>query len=196
MRGILIHINGWPGAGKYTLGRIAAERIGARLVPNHAINGPGFALADFGAPAFRRVVPQVRTLVYDEIVRATPAESFILTTVLIEDPDDAALFAKIEDLASRRACPFLAVTLHCAIQQNFERLRNDGRAMRCSLTDGAVLRALRDSHLLLQPPCHNRLDLDTSTTAPSDNAARIVEAARTLMADAGSADGLTAKAPD
>jgi len=121
MNGIIVHINGWPGAGKYSVGRLAAARLGARLVPNHAINGPGFALADFGTPAFRDIVRQVRALVFDGIAAAPAPAHTVLTAVLIDEPADVALYDRIAGLASRHGCPFLSVTLDCALEQNCAR---------------------------------------------------------------------------
>ena len=42
--GRIIHINGWPGTGKLTVGRLLAERLGARLVDNHTLLNPAEAL--------------------------------------------------------------------------------------------------------------------------------------------------------
>jgi uncharacterized membrane protein len=184
MRGIIVHINGWPGVGKYSIGRIAADELGARLVPNHAINAAGFALAEFDTPVFRKVVRQVRSLVYEEIVSAAAEARFILTSVLIEDEADAALFESIQSLATRRNCAFMAVTLHCSLDLNCKRLDTDARDARYSLTDPKVLCKLREAHDLLKPTSTTRLDLDTSNTTPHENALRVVEAAQRLLAGA------------
>jgi shikimate kinase len=34
---MIIHINGYPGVGKLTIGRIVAEQLGGRLLDNHSV---------------------------------------------------------------------------------------------------------------------------------------------------------------
>lgn len=38
------HINGWPGTGKRTIGKLVAGRIGGRLLDNHVMLNPAEAL--------------------------------------------------------------------------------------------------------------------------------------------------------
>lgn len=189
MSSIIVYINGWPGAGKYIVGRLAAARLGARLVPNHVINGPGFALADFGTPAFRDIVRKVRALVFDGIAAAPAPDRFVLTTVLIDEAADAALYDRIAGLASGRGCPFLPVTLDCALEENCARLESEARAQRASLTDCQALRDLRAAHDLLRPKCGAHLELESSKVGPHENALRIVEAADRLLAGAAAGQG-------
>jgi predicted kinase len=177
---MVIHINGWPGAGKYTVGRLVAQELGARLVANHSICAPGFCVADFGTPTFFDVVRQVRAIVFEEMEKAPPAESFVWTSVLIEGDDDAGRFDRIREIAARRGSFFLGVTLNCALEEIQKRMNTANRADRNSLTDAEMLRSLHDAYELLGPRDGAALDLDTTSLPARKNAARIVEAARRL----------------
>ncbi len=179
MSGIIVHINGWPGVGKYTIGRIAAQQLDARFLPNHVICGPGLSVAGFGTPACGKVVRQTRALVFEAIVAAAPSESFVLTTVLFEE--DVARFESIMDLAIRRSAPFLCVTLHCAMEENSRRLHSESRIRRHSLTDAKHLRQLRRDNELLQPICDDHIELDTSTVTADENATKIIDAAARIV---------------
>ena len=48
---MMIHLNGYPGVGKLTVGRLLAQRLGGRLLDNHAMYDVAFALAEFRSPA-------------------------------------------------------------------------------------------------------------------------------------------------
>ena len=173
---MILHINGWPGSGKYTVGRIVAERLGARFVPNHVIIGPGLAIDAFDSPAFKATVRAVRRIVFGQIVEAPAGTRFVLTNVLVEAEEDARLLRRTAELASARQVPFLAVILDCALEENVRRLDTQARAARHSLTDVAVLRELRARYSLLRPEAAHRLELDVTSIAPKAAADQIVAA--------------------
>ena len=191
MNGVIIHINGWPGAGKYTVGRIVARYLGARLVPNHVLCGPGFCVAEFGDPVFFEVARKVRAVVYERIAEAPPDAGFVLTSVLIDGADDAARLDAIEDIAARRQCPFLAVTLDCAVEANLQRLNTADRAARNSLTDVEMLRSLRETYELLPPRGAVPLVIDATTTTARESATTICDAAERLLTDTAAAGDQT-----
>ncbi|WP_284388078.1 hypothetical protein [Devosia yakushimensis] len=35
---MIIHLNGWPGVGKLTIGRLLAADLGARFIHNHLLH--------------------------------------------------------------------------------------------------------------------------------------------------------------
>lgn len=61
-----------------------ARYLGARLVPNHVLCGPGFCVAEFGDPVFFEVARKVRAVVYERIAEAPPDAGFVLRSVLID----------------------------------------------------------------------------------------------------------------
>lgn len=180
MSGIIIHINGWPGVGKYEVGKIAAERLGARLIPNHSLNAPANCVADFGTPVFFEVARQVRALVFGQMVKAPPEEQFVLTSVLSDRDDDTARFELIRDISRQRGQLLLAVTLVCAAAENLRRLNTPSRAARRSLTDEDILQSLFRDYRLLQPRHDMVLELDTTRVKPEENAQAIIQFAERL----------------
>jgi len=175
MTGIIVHINGWPGVGKYTVGKIVAERLGARFAPNHSLCAPANCIADFGTPIFFEMAGKVRALVFEQMIKAPLEERFIMTSVLSDGDDDAARFEKIRDIAEQRGHPLLAVSLVCDADENERRLSTPFRAARRSLTDGTILRSLFRDYQLLQPSHDPTLELDTTETSPEQNAQVIVD---------------------
>lgn len=48
--GLVVHLNGWPGVGKLTIGRALAERLNARLIDNHLLHDAAIACAGLDDP--------------------------------------------------------------------------------------------------------------------------------------------------
>lgn len=180
MSGVIIHINGWPGVGKYTVGKITAERLSARFMPNHSLCAPANCVADFGTPVFFEVARQVRALVFGQMVKAPPEQQFVLTSVLSDRDDDTARFELIRDVARQRGQLLLAVTLVCDAEENLRRLDTPFRAARRSLIDGDILQSLFRDYRLLQSPHDLVLELDTTRAKPEENAQAIVQFAKRL----------------
>ncbi|MEM9670927.1 MAG: nucleoside kinase [Pseudomonadota bacterium] len=180
MSGIIIHINGWPGVGKYTIGKNVAAQLNARFVPNHSICAPANCVADFGTPTFFEMARQVRALVFEQMIKAPSHERFVLTSVLDDGADDTARFEAIQTRAKGRSQPLLAVTLVCDADENLRRLDTPLRAARHSLTDSEILRSLFKDYRLLQPHHEFELELDTTNKKPKENAQAIVRRARQL----------------
>src|SRR5579872_2739685 len=108
--GRLIHINGPAGVGKLTIARIMAERLGARLLDNHAIYNVAFALTEFRSPEFYDAVRGSRKAAYDQILRLPDDETVILTDAYFDDSEWAReSWAALVQLAEKRRWPFLTI---------------------------------------------------------------------------------------
>jgi hypothetical protein len=59
-KSMIVHINSYPGVGKLTIGRLLAERLGAKLLDNHSMYNVAFALSELNSPAFYETVRAVR----------------------------------------------------------------------------------------------------------------------------------------
>ncbi len=64
---MIVELNGQAGVGKFTIGRILAERIGAKLLDNHTIYNPAFATTEFRSPEFYETVRAVRKIAFDRV---------------------------------------------------------------------------------------------------------------------------------
>jgi shikimate kinase len=47
---LIIHLNGWPGVGKFTVARLLSEQLGARLIDNHLLHDVAIQCAGFTDP--------------------------------------------------------------------------------------------------------------------------------------------------
>ncbi|MDO3434129.1 AAA family ATPase [Rhizobium sp. CBN3] len=124
----IVHLNGWPGTGKLTVGRLLARRLGARLIDNHTLLNPAEALFARSNPLHPSLREQIRRAFFDHAVLADPAESFVFTDALADDEHDGAMFSGYLDLAAARGADLVAVLLDCAPEENARRLISSGRS--------------------------------------------------------------------
>jgi thymidylate kinase len=174
LAGHIIHINGWPGTGKLTVGRLLAKRLSARLVDNHTLLNPAEALFSRSDPLHASLRRQIRQAVFDHAVRADPAESFVFTDALSDDEDDSATFSWYRDLAAARGADLVAILLDCAPEENARRLASPGRSEALKLTDIAMLRRLRANYKLLRGLAERTIEIDTTDLSPDQAMARIL----------------------
>ncbi|MBY4609954.1 AAA family ATPase [Rhizobium sp. 9T] len=170
----IIHINGWPGTGKLTVGRLLAKRLGARLIDNHTLLNPAEALFARSNPLHASLREQIRRAVFDHAARADPAESFVFTDALSDDADDSAMFSWYLDLAAARGADLVAVLLDCAPEENARRLISAGRSEALKLTDAAKLQQLTANYKLLRGLAEHTVVIDTTELSPELTAARIL----------------------
>ena len=76
---MIIELSGHGGVGKLTIGRILAERIGARLLDNHTIYNPAFATTEFRSPEFYETVQAVRAITFDRAAKLPPRTPIVIT---------------------------------------------------------------------------------------------------------------------
>ncbi|WP_332719597.1 AAA family ATPase [Pelagibacterium mangrovi] len=174
----IIYLIGYPGVGKLTIARALATMTGARLVDNHLVNNVALSLLPDPNDVSERVWEEIRQI-RDAALRiiawhADPGQSFILTNVMLEAPDDRALLAQVELTASRRGSVFVPVVLDCAVEENMARLTAPGRAENLKETDRETAMRRRRSEPLLGFIHANRLDLDVTRLSPEAAAGRIV----------------------
>ncbi|KPH10090.1 nucleoside kinase [Rhizobium acidisoli] len=170
----IVHINGWPGTGKLTVGRLLAKRLGVRLIDNHMLLNPAEALFARSNPLHASLRGQIRRVVFDHAVRTDPAESFVFTDALSDDEDDSAMFSWYLDLAAARGADLVAVLLDCAPEENARRLISPGRSEALKLTDTARLQQLRANYKLLRGLAEHTVEIDTTDFSPEQTTARIL----------------------
>jgi hypothetical protein len=178
----VVFLLGYPGMGKRTVGAALAELLDAVLVDNQLINRPLLELFRWDGKEsipmeiWERVVP-IREAVLGTIEDlAPPSNSYVFTNVLEDDADGAAHYERVRGLAHRRGSLFLAVLLTCDIDVQVSRIDNPDRIALRKGSDPEGYRWHRLNTRLFQPPPDEVLHLDTTSTPPSANAAKIHDA--------------------
>jgi hypothetical protein len=129
---MLVHINSYPGVGKLTIGRALAEQIGAKLLDNHTIYNPAFALTEFRTPAFYSMVRAVRDLAFQRVLELPPEQPVVLTNWYWQGSQwGEENWDEVIALARRRSSALAVVVLACSADENERRIQSSGRdAMR------------------------------------------------------------------
>jgi hypothetical protein len=171
----VLHINGWPGSGKRTIGAIVAAQIGGRLLDNHAMLNPAEALFERQDPLHASLYNAVRVVTLDHAAWLAPGVSIVLTDPLSDDEADTNRFDDFRRLAARRSAQLMAVVLGIAPEENIRRLLTPGRSEHRKLMRPEVLRQMRERYRLLRPAEVEVLDLDITHLTADEAAAQILE---------------------
>lgn len=180
MKNVMVYLVGPPGVGKYTVGKLVAERIQAKLLDNHFWSNPIFEVVEpdgrpFPAGVWDRA-NDVRSAVLETVALFGPVDRNYVFTHAVSDPGghpiDWVIAGQLLWVAERRQARLLVVRLSCGEKQLRERISSETRRQRFKMTDAAKAESL--ASLGLFPINHDWiLDLETSGLSAADTADRI-----------------------
>jgi hypothetical protein len=159
----VIHIGGWPGIRKMTIGRILADALGGRLIHNHLMLDAAraiYARDTSGSIAMRE---EVRALILSHARRLRGDVPIVLTDALADEPASISLFQPTLDLARDRNAPLHLFVLDASIEENRRRLRDPSRSGGDKLMDTEVLLAIRRRQRLFIPEASIVMDVSDMT---------------------------------
>lgn len=193
MRPSIVHLIGFPGAGKYTIAKelsalAAGDGATFRVVDNHHVNNTVFAVLDVDGMTTlpHRVwdfVSDVRRGVMGAIAELGPPEwSYVFTNVLFAGhADDEAGLVSVAQLADSRGCPFVPVRLYCEVDELARRIVADGRRERMKWRDADGVRTLVSTQAVIDTAAHDhRLDLDVTRCSAGESAEAILDHVRRI----------------
>jgi hypothetical protein len=178
----IVALIGFAGTGKYTIGRELCERTGARLIHNHLINNPIFAVvnADGVAPLPAGVwdrVKEIRSTVYQAIRELSPPEmSFVITMELREsNPLDHLAFDDLAELATARQSRFVPIRLICGVEELCRRVADPERITLLKSISPELARKKSLEEEVLNPPHPNLRTLDVTKRTASGSVDAILD---------------------
>lgn len=171
---MIVVLNGYPGAGKLTIGRELAKTLNGRLLDIHTIYNLAFALTEFRSPVFWETVEQVEAIAHKLVLKLPVYQPVVFTTVLTSKSErERHEWQKFVELGRARP-PFCVVHIGCDLEENIRRMTSEGRDQkrkprdpemaRRNQTAGEPLAGLEEPFLL---------KLDTTHMKP-DEAARAI----------------------
>ncbi|HEY8614882.1 AAA family ATPase [Phenylobacterium sp.] len=172
---VLIHINGYPGAGKLTLGRRLAEAIGGKLVDNHSIYNLALALTEMKSPAYFETLRAVRVIAFQRVLELPPLTPVVVTNAHMTDSDwGNENWDAWADLARQRGARLLVVVLDCQADELDRRIASPERAARRKLTDPAQFTGARTGRMLIDRGGDATLRFDTTGLSPDEAFSRVL----------------------
>lgn len=179
---MIVHLNGWPGVGKRTIGRVLAERLGARFVHNHVLHDVAIACAGIDDAARWPLYEQVRSAAYAALRERPPGEVFVMTNALcVGSAREQTAWDHVVDLALVRQAPLVPVVLEATAGENERRIQDPGRAGR-KMTSPGALWDLVATDMIQRPDRPELLVLDVTVLAPEQAADAVVQHLRVLEA--------------
>src|SRR5579871_2814855 len=146
MDNVIVYLIGPPGVGKYSVGKLLAARMPAKLIDNHAWCNPIFEIVE---PDGRTPLPPavwdrtnaVLAAVLETLATlAPPGRNYVFTHALWDDgghPLDFTIAGQILSAAERRSARALVVRLSCGAAELSGRIAADERAQRLKTTDAS-----------------------------------------------------------
>jgi hypothetical protein len=181
MKNVFVYLVGPPGVGKFTVGKVLAERLPAVLVDNHTWLNPVFRLiAQDGVTSLPAAVwslaDRVRSAVLETMATVSPRDwNFIVTHGATGHPDDSDIARKLLAVGEHREARILVARLTCAPEPLADRVAQPERRDR--MKDADTEAARRNALLPPFDPGHpNMITIDTSTLTAMAVADRIVRA--------------------
>jgi gluconate kinase len=142
---MIVHLNGWPGVGKRTIGEILAARMGARFIHNHLLHDVAIRCTGLSDPERWPLYEAVRAAVYDALRRPPIGETFVMTNGLcVNSPREKKAWRDVVDLAMARHVPLIPVVLHADVDELANRLQSQARVGH-KLSDPDALREIVSS---------------------------------------------------
>ncbi len=171
---VIIHINGWPGTGKHTVGRIVACHLGARFVHNHVLHDVAIVCAGYDDPGRWPLYDEVREAAYRTLLNRPAEETFVMTNALCTNsPRERAVWNHVVDLAIARRLPLVPVVLEASSAENERRVASPDRQGR-KLTDPGGLRSMRETDTIQRPLVPELLVLDTTEITAEEAASAVM----------------------
>lgn len=175
LQGLVVHLNGWPGVGKFTVAQHLAGRLGARLIDNHLLHDVAIACTGLDDPQRWPLHEEVRSAAYRTLASRPIRESLVMTNALcVGSERERQAWNHVVDLAAARRAPLVPIVLEAALNENLRRLQSTNRSPR-KLRDPETLRLFVRSDRIQQPDVPELLVLDVSALSPDQAAARIYD---------------------
>ena len=177
---MIIHLNGWPGAGKRTIGECLARCLDARFVHNHLLHDVAIACCGLEDAGRWALCDAVRSAAYDALAARPAFETFVMTNALCDGcAREEAAWRHVVALAERRGVRLVPVVLEADLAENRRRVASPGRGGR-KLSDPEVLASLVATAAIQRPPSPDLLVLDVTRLAAEEAAGRIHRHVETL----------------
>ncbi len=157
---MIIHLNGWPGVGKMTIGRLLADSLEARFIHNHVLHDVAFTCAGYGDKDRWPLYEKVRKAAYDVLEHRPSSETFVMTNALCSgEVREEEAWGHVVTLAIKRGVPLIPVVLKASTSVIASRVCSEDR-LSTKLKDPAELVAMTAEYKLQIPHVAECIEID------------------------------------
>jgi hypothetical protein len=181
MTNVCIYLIGYFGVGKYTIANALAKVMPCKIIDNHYVLNPIFALLenDGITPLPLRTwefAAEIRQAILGTIQFLSPRDwNFIFTNDLTDDAMSHQLFDDVEKVVIARGGTLIPVLLECSLEQYLERVVQPERRLRMKGVSANEARIRFADKINFQTNHPNTLRLDTTQLEPEYAAQRILQ---------------------
>jgi len=159
---MIIHLNGWPGVGKKTIGEVLARRLGARFIHNHLLHDVAIICAGLQTEARWTLYEKVRRDAYAALTSQPRSDLFVMTNALCRNNiREQQAWKHVVELAVARQVPLVPIVLQAELPENLRRLQGADRIGK-KLTDPYALESYLAMDTLQYPDVPEALLLDVT----------------------------------
>lgn len=170
----LIVLYGPPAVGKYTIGKMLAERLGYRFLHNHLIVNVAASLFSVGSPEFMRFGRELSFKVFEEAMRG--GVSGIVSTFVYEKGVDDEYVRKTISFFESRGGSIIFIRLQCAERERMERVKHTSRKDAAKLTSPSALKEILKDHTVTEPiPFIASFFVDTTGLKAEESLKKVLE---------------------
>lgn len=165
---MIVHLNGMPGVGKFTVANLLAEKLNARLIDNHLVIDLVLAVCERGSPHYSSMIKRINDVILEQIAE-TPDKTFIFTNALAtEISGDRERFEQFSQFTKNKNLPFVQIFLDCDLEENKKRIISENRKLKGKLLDPNEIETLRKNYTIYHPPTEYELAIETTHLSPED----------------------------
>jgi hypothetical protein len=180
---MIIHLNGWPGVGKRTIGEAVAAAMSARFIHNHLLHDVAIHCTGLSDPERWPLYDAVRELAYSALANRPKPAIFVMTNALcVHSAREVSAWNHVVDLAIKRQVPLIPIVLEADIEENVRRIQSPDRVGRRKLSDPTILRSISRSDVIQRPNVPELLVLDVTRLAAEEAAEAIATHVSTATA--------------
>lgn len=170
---MIIHINGMPGVGKFTVAKLLAEKLNARLIDNHLLIDLVLTICERGSAKYISMLKKLMDVVLEQIAE-NPNQTFIFTNALAaEFAEDKERFDQIRCFAEKHEIPFVQILLNCDLGENKKRIVSENREAKGKLIDADELEKLQ-KYTIYHPPTEFSFEIDSTNLSAKIVAEKII----------------------
>lgn len=177
---MIIHLNGWPGVGKQTVGSLLARKLEARFIHNHLLHDIAIICAGSNVESRWTLYESIRSAAYSAFAKQSLPENYAMTNALCKNaPREQMAWRHVVELAMARKTALIPVVLEAAEHELFQRLQSPDRTGR-KPSNPAELRGYMKLDAIQKPDVPELLVLDVTEVRPEEAALKIVDFVATV----------------